>query len=95
MCSTFYTQAALAGPETDSVAAWEAYLDWIVSYPRDEPSDSGLKRKSKPLAEEFPPNHICCLFERAVTAHCLQATIWLRFVNYLVSSSNFSQFHCR
>ncbi|KAF7232693.1 hypothetical protein EG68_08972 [Paragonimus skrjabini miyazakii] len=76
-------EAALTGPQTDSVVAWEAYLDWIVSYPRDEPSDGGPKRKSKPLAEEFPPNHICCLFERAVTAHCLQATIWLRFVNYL------------
>ncbi|KAF6768218.1 hypothetical protein AHF37_07981 [Paragonimus kellicotti] len=76
-------EATSTGPETDSVAAWEAYLDWIVTYPRGEPSDGGLKRKSKSLAEEFPPNHICCLFERAVTAHCLQATIWLRFVNYL------------
>ncbi|KAF8567204.1 hypothetical protein P879_07258 [Paragonimus westermani] len=76
-------EAASAGPETDSVAAWEAYLDWIVSYPRDEPSDGVPKRKSKSLAEEFSPNHICCLFERAITTHCLQATIWLRFVSYL------------
>ncbi|KAA3676950.1 squamous cell carcinoma antigen recognized by T-cells 3 [Paragonimus westermani] len=76
-------EAASAGPETDSVAAWEAYLDWIVSYPRDEPSDGVPKRKSKSVAEEFSPNHVCCLFERAITAHCLQATIWLRFVSYL------------
>ncbi|OON14007.1 hypothetical protein X801_10215 [Opisthorchis viverrini] len=69
-------------PQSDAVAAWSSYLDWIVSYPRQK-STEGPKTKSKETAEAFSPNHVCCLLERAVTANCLVPEIWLRYIDYL------------
>ncbi|TGZ75474.1 hypothetical protein CRM22_000354 [Opisthorchis felineus] len=69
-------------PQSDAVAAWSSYLDWIVSYPHQK-STEGPKTKGKETSEPFSPNHVCCLFERAVTANCLVPEIWLRYIDYL------------
>ncbi|THD24534.1 Squamous cell carcinoma antigen recognized by T-cells 3 [Fasciola hepatica] len=77
---------------TGSVTVWETYLDWADENARSKTTTdgSGTKRRQAKASnstiatvQPLSPNQICCLFERAVTAHCLSPTIWLRFINYL------------
>lgn len=80
-----------------SFEAWNHYLDWAVN------SVKNTKLKNKSMTNQkdedvcydltnltLNPNEICCLFERAITVHCLQADIWLKFADYLVSMRWFS-----
>ncbi|CAH8457364.1 unnamed protein product [Dicrocoelium dendriticum] len=69
--------------DASSFSAWTAYLDWIVSYRHSNSSNTPGKSKIQKQTKGFDPAHICCLFERSVTVHCLHAEIWLRFINYL------------
>lgn len=63
--------------EQDSYAAWDAYLNFAVQS-RKQKHD-----KATTSSSEFSPNDVCCLFERAITAHCLNPNIWLQFAEYL------------
>ncbi|KAA0188725.1 Squamous cell carcinoma antigen recognized by T-cells 3, partial [Fasciolopsis buskii] len=77
--------------ESSPVTVWETYLDWAFENTLGRTADGGTKRNRQaresatttPSAQPLSPNQVCCLCERAVTAHCLYPSLWLRFVNYL------------
>ncbi|CAL8071274.1 unnamed protein product [Calicophoron daubneyi] len=83
-------EEAVKKSEGDAVAAWESYLDWAVQVACGKGTapagEEGPKRKGKQQSAskiQLSPNQVCCLFERAITAHCLYPSIWTKFLNYL------------
>ncbi|VDM34110.1 unnamed protein product [Hydatigera taeniaeformis] len=70
--------------ESVLLLTWQNYLSWAVEHAcRKGTRANFLKAAAGETEVTFTPMEIICLFERAVTDLCLQASIWLRMADYL------------
>ncbi|CAH8617357.1 Squamous cell carcinoma antigen recognized by T-cells 3 [Schistosoma haematobium] len=76
--------------EAESVSSWNTYIDWAVHCAKRKKPKTSKNTDSKNnenTSNNFvvSPNELCCLFERAITAHCLDTSFWIRYADYVES----------
>ncbi|CAH8589665.1 unnamed protein product [Heterobilharzia americana] len=76
--------------ESEAISSWNIYLDWAVhcakrKKPKTSTKNGDVNNESSSTTFIMSPNELCCLFERAITAHCLDTTLWIRYADYVES----------
>ncbi|KAH8874420.1 Polyadenylate-binding protein 5 [Schistosoma japonicum] len=76
--------------EAEAISSWNMYIDWAVhcaKRKKPKTSNSSDNANSENTSSNFimSPNELCCLFERAITAHCLDTSLWIRYADYVES----------